>query len=126
MGVTAGTFAAAKFVAMVRRKAKEKASARGYGRGFGVNTPATAALLAANWLIENDPEAARKLVASGDAYLHAADHGAYFVVSITSPDQDELFIVAAAGGGVTRIPLPSREIELNFLFGASRRNLATR
>jgi len=111
MGVTGGTFAAAKFVAMARRKAKEKASAHGYDHDFGVSTPAAAALLAANWLMENDPETAIKLIASGNTYLHATDHGPYFVVSIRSPGQDELFIVAGTGGGVTRIPLPPKEVE---------------
>jgi hypothetical protein len=111
MGVTGGTFAAAKFVAKVWRKAKDEASAHGYDREIDVVTPAGAALLAANWLMENDPDIARKLVATNNAHLHASEHGPYFVVSMTSSAHDELFIVAARGGGVTRIPLHPKQIE---------------
>jgi hypothetical protein len=111
MGVTAGTFAAAKFVAKVWMKAKDKASDYGYDDEISVCTRTAAALLAANWLMENDPETALKLASSNDAHLHASDHGPYFVVSITSSTGDMLFIVATHGGNVTRIPLPPKNVE---------------
>jgi hypothetical protein len=100
MGVAGGTFAAAKFVAAAWREAKQNAASRGY-REWYVHTAGAAALLAADWLMEADPQAARELIAAGDAHLHATFHDVYYVVSITSSARDELLIVMAKGGAVT-------------------------
>ena len=105
MGVTGGTFAVAKFVALVWRKTKERSIARGHRDDLSVLTPAAAALLAANWLMENHPHDAQRVLSSG-GHLHAHPHSThqtrYYIVSMTSNDL-EILLVVSEDGSVTRV-----------------------
>jgi hypothetical protein len=112
MAVAGGTFAVAEFASSAWRRLRQRAQEQEVSLHLSVGSETAAALLAVDWLKENDPDLAAALTAAQDTHLHATDHGSYFVVTLiarrtdTSDVVHKLFLVTTDGGSVMDVPLP--------------------